>query len=72
MKAWIFQAKRYFDIYGIAETHKLSLTSFYIDGEDLEWYQWLFKNKQLVGWNHFTEKDGSVLSKRGLNQQRDV
>ncbi|KAH0670260.1 hypothetical protein KY290_025687 [Solanum tuberosum] len=36
-EAWIFQAERYFDFYRIAETHKLTLASFYLNGEALEW-----------------------------------
>ncbi|KAH0686387.1 hypothetical protein KY290_017973 [Solanum tuberosum] len=42
-KAWIFQAEHYFEFYEIAETYKLSLASL-----ALEWYQWLFRNKQLA------------------------
>ncbi|XP_055814639.1 uncharacterized protein LOC129884347 [Solanum dulcamara] len=65
-EAWIFQAERYFDFYGIAETHKLTLASFYLDGEALEWYRWLFRNKQLVGWDHFAEKARIFFKKKGL------
>ncbi|KAK4706295.1 hypothetical protein R3W88_034148 [Solanum pinnatisectum] len=45
--AWIFQADRYFDFYGIIVEHKLTLASFYLDDEEVEWYQWLYRNKQL-------------------------
>lgn len=55
-KLWISQAECYFDFYEIAENHKLSLASSYLDGAALLWYQWLFQNKQLVDWEHFTTK----------------
>ncbi|OIT35732.1 hypothetical protein A4A49_03292 [Nicotiana attenuata] len=42
--------------YGISENNKLTLASSYLDGEALKWYQWLFRNKQLADWEHFTEK----------------
>lgn len=46
--AWIFLADRYFDFYKIEEDQRLTVASFYFDGEALEWYKWLFRNKQLV------------------------
>lgn len=53
---WISQAERYFDCYEIGENHKLSFASSYLDGAAMTWYQWLFQNKQLVDWEHFTAK----------------
>uniref|UniRef100_A0A3Q7EGD1 Retrotransposon gag domain-containing protein n=1 Tax=Solanum lycopersicum TaxID=4081 RepID=A0A3Q7EGD1_SOLLC len=44
-EAWLFQAERYLDFYGIAAAHRLTLASFYLDGEALDWYRWLFRNK---------------------------
>lgn len=38
-ESWVFQAERYFDFYNISEDHKLSLASFYLDGEAREWYR---------------------------------
>ncbi|KAG5581719.1 hypothetical protein H5410_052346 [Solanum commersonii] len=55
-EAWIFQAKHYFEFYEIVEKYKLSFASLYLDGEALEWYRWLFQNKQLADWKHFTAK----------------
>nr|XP_009771659.1 PREDICTED: uncharacterized protein LOC104222165 [Nicotiana sylvestris] len=51
---WISQAERYFKFYGMSENNKLLLASSYLDGEALKWYQWLFRNKQLADWEHFT------------------
>ncbi|OIS96868.1 hypothetical protein A4A49_60519, partial [Nicotiana attenuata] len=36
--AWVFQAEHYFDFCGIEANHQLSLASFYLDGEALEWH----------------------------------
>ncbi|OIT26004.1 hypothetical protein A4A49_55957, partial [Nicotiana attenuata] len=54
--AWVFQVERYFTRYNIFPDHKLSLASLYMDGEALDWYCWLVRNKQLEDWDHFVEK----------------
>ncbi|PHT33809.1 hypothetical protein CQW23_25609 [Capsicum baccatum] len=38
-EAWIFKAERYFELNGIADTHKLSVTSIYLDGDALKWFR---------------------------------
>lgn len=49
-ESWVFQAERYFDFYHIAEDHKLTLASFYLDGEALEWYVGRFTiNSSVIG-----------------------
>ncbi|KAM3198731.1 hypothetical protein P3L10_034530 [Capsicum annuum] len=53
---WISRAERYFDFYEVAEENKLSLASCYLDGAALSWYQWLFRNNQLVDPKQFTAK----------------
>ncbi|KAH0713516.1 hypothetical protein KY289_009475 [Solanum tuberosum] len=53
---WVMQTEKYFIFYDILSEHKLSWASFYLDGEALEWYRWLFQNKQLAGWDHFVDK----------------
>ncbi|KAH0752122.1 hypothetical protein KY285_005270 [Solanum tuberosum] len=69
-EAWIFQAEHYFEFYEIAEKYKLSLASLYLDGEALEWYLWLFQNKQLADWKHFTAKVMIRFRKQHLESQR--
>ncbi|PHU23907.1 40S ribosomal protein S12 [Capsicum chinense] len=54
--AWVFQVERYFTFYSILPEQQLSMASFYLDGTALEWYRWLFRNKQLVDWTHFASK----------------
>ncbi|KAH0686320.1 hypothetical protein KY284_016873 [Solanum tuberosum] len=55
-EAWIVQAEHYFDFHKIEEDQKLNVASFYLDGEALKWYQWLFRNNQLIDWSHFADK----------------
>ncbi|KAM3327123.1 hypothetical protein P3S67_002249 [Capsicum chacoense] len=55
-EAWIVQAEHYFTFYKIKEDQKLTVASFYFDGEALEWYQWLLRNNQLIDWPHFADK----------------
>lgn len=42
------------------------MASFYLDGKALEWYRWLFRNKQLVDWPHFAEKVRIRFKHKGL------
>lgn len=65
-ESWIFQEERYFEFYGITKDNKLTLPSLYLDGDALEWYRWLFCNKQLVNWEHFVEKLLVQFQKRDL------
>ncbi|KAG5585071.1 hypothetical protein H5410_045505 [Solanum commersonii] len=37
-------------------TGYLFLPSFYLEGEALTWFDWLFRNKQFFDWMHFKEK----------------
>lgn len=67
---WISQAKRYFDFYEIGENHKLFFASSYLDGAAMTWYQWLFQNKQLVDWEHFTAKVLIRFRKRNLKSMK--
>ncbi|KAH0708855.1 hypothetical protein KY290_010369 [Solanum tuberosum] len=53
---WISRAERYFTFLGFSEEYWLPLPSLYLDGEALEWFRWLFRNKQFFDWNHFKEK----------------
>ncbi|OIT32915.1 hypothetical protein A4A49_58387, partial [Nicotiana attenuata] len=55
-EAWVLEAERYFEFYSIADEFKLSLASSYLDVEALEWFRWLYQNKQFVDWKHFTKK----------------
>lgn len=53
---WISQVERYFEFHGTSENNKLLCASLYLDSEALEWFRWLFRNKQLSDWEHFVAK----------------
>nr|XP_009788651.1 PREDICTED: uncharacterized protein LOC104236431 [Nicotiana sylvestris] len=55
-EVWISQAERYFEFYGTSKNNKLLRASIYLDGEALEWFRWLLRNKQLMDWEHFVAK----------------
>ncbi|KAH0696243.1 hypothetical protein KY290_013598 [Solanum tuberosum] len=60
---WIYRAERYFTFLGFCEEQWLPLHSFYLDGEALEWFRWMFRNKQFFDWNHFKKKILALLQK---------
>ncbi|KAH0720882.1 hypothetical protein KY284_005912 [Solanum tuberosum] len=53
---WNYRAELYFTFLGFCEEQWLPLPSFYLDGEALEWFCWMFRNKQFFDWNHFKKK----------------
>ncbi|PHU20616.1 hypothetical protein BC332_11767 [Capsicum chinense] len=55
LEDWISRAERYFTFLGFLEEHWLPLPSYYIDGDALEWFRWMFRNNQLFNWKHFSE-----------------
>ncbi|WMV43192.1 hypothetical protein MTR67_036577 [Solanum verrucosum] len=55
-EGWLYRAERYFTFLGFAEEYWLPLPSFYLEGEALTWFNWLFRNKQFFDWMHFKEK----------------
>ncbi|OIT40405.1 calcium-dependent protein kinase 29 [Nicotiana attenuata] len=54
--SWIFRAELYFTYLGFCKKDWLPLPSFYLEGDALAWFNWLFHNNQLYDWNHFKEK----------------
>nr|XP_033513891.1 uncharacterized protein LOC117278531 isoform X2 [Nicotiana tomentosiformis] len=55
-EGWVYQAERYFKFLGFFEEDWLPLPYFYLEGDALAWFDWLFRNKQFYDWNHFKEK----------------
>ncbi|KAK8470062.1 hypothetical protein PHAVU_004G050550 [Phaseolus vulgaris] len=37
---WIFQAEQYFEFQNVADTDRVNLASFYLDGIALQWHRW--------------------------------
>ncbi|OIT07320.1 hypothetical protein A4A49_00152 [Nicotiana attenuata] len=55
-ESWIFRAELYFTYLGFSKKDWLPLPSFYLEGDALAWFNWLFRNNQFYDWNHFKEK----------------
>lgn len=43
----------YFYFYNTPEEQRISIASFYIDGQALHWYQWMYNKGQLNLWSNF-------------------
>ncbi|OIS98723.1 triacylglycerol lipase sdp1 [Nicotiana attenuata] len=54
--SWLFRAELYFTYLGFSKKDWLPLPSFYLDGDALAWFDFLFRTKQFNDWNHFKEK----------------
>ncbi|OMO90090.1 Retrotransposon gag protein [Corchorus olitorius] len=54
--AWLFQAEQYFAYYSIEPQQRLPIASFFMTGEALCWYQWMFNNGLLSDWDSFARE----------------
>lgn len=52
---WLFQAEQFFAFYNIPNESRLSLASFYMKGDALSWYKWMYQNHQLFDWVSFSK-----------------
>lgn len=50
---WLFQAEQFFTFYNIPVEQRLSMAAFYMKGEALSWFKWMFQNGQLSDWMSF-------------------
>lgn len=50
---WLFQSERFFGFYNIPMENKLPMAAFYMKGESLSWYKWMFQSQQLTDWHSF-------------------
>ncbi|OIT03856.1 hypothetical protein A4A49_04833 [Nicotiana attenuata] len=55
-EGWVYRAESYFNFLGFSEEDRLPLPYFYLEGDALAWFDWLFRNKQFYDWNHYKEK----------------
>ncbi|OIT05906.1 hypothetical protein A4A49_37894 [Nicotiana attenuata] len=55
-EGWVYRAERYFTYLGFSEKDWIPLPYYYLDGEALTWFDWLFQNEQFYDSNHFKEK----------------
>jgi hypothetical protein len=52
---WIFKINQFFDYHHTPEDQRLRIASFYMEGEALNWFQWLYSNGQLLTWLMFLQ-----------------
>jgi len=52
---WLFQVEQFFTFYHIPIESRLSMSSFYMKGDALNWFKWMYQNHQLFDWNSFTK-----------------
>ncbi|KAK4406399.1 hypothetical protein Sango_0646400 [Sesamum angolense] len=52
---WVFQAENFFSYYHTPQEQCLDLVSFYMTGDALSWFKWMYKICQLSLWDAFVE-----------------
>ncbi|CAJ2630725.1 unnamed protein product [Trifolium pratense] len=52
---WIFKICQFFTYHETPKEERITIASFYLDGPALSWYQWMYRNSQLVSWNQFLQ-----------------
>lgn len=50
---WIFKINHFFNFHNTQDEQRISIVSFYLDGQALNWYQWMYNNNQLTSWTNF-------------------
>ena len=48
---WIFKITQFFKYHSTPDSERLMITSFYMDGSALVWYQWMTRNSQITSWS---------------------
>lgn len=51
---WLFQAEKFFLFYQVPIEQRLPMAAFYMKGEALSWYKWMYQNHQLFDWKSFS------------------
>ncbi|KAL5565182.1 hypothetical protein UlMin_028346 [Ulmus minor] len=65
---WLFRAKRYFAVNGIAEGEKVFAASVCLEGQALNWFQWIEAQTPFKSWRDFRT---AVLRRFGRAQDGD-
>ena len=52
-EAWIFKMTQFFEYHATPDHERLTITSFYMEGSALAWFQWMHRNGQLSSWSTF-------------------
>ncbi|PNY12254.1 hypothetical protein L195_g008880 [Trifolium pratense] len=48
---WIFKISQFFTYHHTPEEERITIASFYLDGPALSWYQWMYRNGQILSWH---------------------
>ena len=48
--SWIFMINQFFEYHGTPEQDKLTIASFYMEGQALTWFQWMNTIGQFTSW----------------------
>ena len=52
-EGWIFKITQFFEYHATPDHDKLTITSFYMEGPALAWFQWMYHSGQLSSWSAF-------------------
>jgi hypothetical protein len=52
---WIFKISQFFDYHNTPEEDRLTVASFYMEGQALSWYQWMHRNNLITTWFGFLQ-----------------
>ena len=52
---WIFKINQFFEYHSTPEIERLTISSFYMEGRGLAWFQWMTNNSQLTSWPTFLQ-----------------
>jgi hypothetical protein len=52
---WIFKISQFFTYHNTPEEERITIASFYLDGPTIAWYQWMYRNGQIVSWPQFLQ-----------------
>jgi len=50
---WIFKITQFFEYHTTPDHERLTIASFYMEGQALAWFQWMHRNGQLSSWPAF-------------------
>ena len=50
---WIFKITQFFEYHTTPDHERLTIISFYMEGQALAWFQWMHRNCQLSSWLAF-------------------
>ena len=52
-EGWIFKVTQFFEYHATSKPDRLTITSFYMEGPALAWFQWMYRSGQLSSWSAF-------------------